>query len=146
MGPVGTVWHTAVQLHEADTVRRGANCFLPPGTCAGHVSFLSVAQIAQKGEPCQPIHPEVSPSPSPFGKDRDTCSEGCWEQCLVRALPLKRPLALAGSVFPNSVHEAHVDQKNKVVSTPAFMCETALHHIHDGIGAMVTQVLELARK
>lgn len=64
----------------------------------------------------------------------------------MRALPLKRPLALAGSVFPNSVHEAHVDQKNKVVSTPAFMCETALHHIHDGIGAMVTQVLELARK
>lgn len=45
-----------------------------------------------------------------------------------------------------SVHEAHVDQKNKVVTTPAFMCETALHHIHDGIGAMVTKVLELARK
>nr|KAF6477849.1 hypothetical protein HJG59_010758 [Molossus molossus] len=42
--------------------------------------------------------------------------------------------------------EAHVDRKNKVVSTPAFMCETALHHIHDGIGAMVTEVLELARK
>ncbi|XDB47089.1 hypothetical protein AB1E18_000705 [Capra hircus] len=32
---------------------------------------------------------------------------------------------------------AHVDQKNKVVTTPAFMCDTALHHIHDGIGAMV---------
>ncbi|XP_036099553.1 glutamine amidotransferase-like class 1 domain-containing protein 3A, mitochondrial [Molossus molossus] len=44
------------------------------------------------------------------------------------------------------VTEAHVDRKNKVVSTPAFMCETALHHIHDGIGAMVTEVLELARK
>ncbi|XP_023619343.1 ES1 protein homolog, mitochondrial [Myotis lucifugus] len=44
------------------------------------------------------------------------------------------------------VTEAHVDQKNKVVTTPAFMCETALHHIHDGIGAMVTKVLELARK
>ncbi|KAM6222061.1 glutamine amidotransferase-like class 1 domain-containing protein 3, mitochondrial [Rhynchocyon petersi] len=42
--------------------------------------------------------------------------------------------------------EAHVDQKNKVVTTPAFMCETALHHIHDGIGAMVRKVLELARK
>lgn len=45
-----------------------------------------------------------------------------------------------------SVHEAHVDQKNKLVTTPAFMCETALHHIHDGIGAMVKKVLELARK
>lgn len=42
------------------------------------------------------------------------------------------------------VHEAHVDQKNKVVTTPAFMCDTALHHIHDGIGAMVQRVLELA--
>ena len=42
------------------------------------------------------------------------------------------------------VHEAHVDQKNKVVTTPAFMCDTALHHIHDGIGAMVRKVLELA--
>ncbi|XP_010833306.1 PREDICTED: ES1 protein homolog, mitochondrial [Bison bison bison] len=41
------------------------------------------------------------------------------------------------------VHEAHVDQKNKVVTTPAFMCDTALHHIHDGIGAMVRKVLEL---
>ncbi|XP_058283671.1 glutamine amidotransferase-like class 1 domain-containing protein 3, mitochondrial isoform X2 [Hylobates moloch] len=39
-----------------------------------------------------------------------------------------------------------VDQKNKVVTTPAFMCETALHHIHDGIGAMVRKVLELTGK
>ncbi|GAB1295283.1 Glutamine amidotransferase-like class 1 domain-containing protein 3, mitochondrial [Apodemus speciosus] len=42
--------------------------------------------------------------------------------------------------------QAHVDQKNKVVTTPAFMCETALHHIHDGIGAMVKKVLELTGK
>uniref|UniRef100_A0A8B9YD12 Uncharacterized protein n=1 Tax=Bos mutus grunniens TaxID=30521 RepID=A0A8B9YD12_BOSMU len=42
------------------------------------------------------------------------------------------------------VTEAHVDQKNKVVTTPAFMCDTALHHIHDGIGAMVRKVLELS--
>ncbi|XP_057552760.1 glutamine amidotransferase-like class 1 domain-containing protein 3, mitochondrial isoform X1 [Hippopotamus amphibius kiboko] len=44
------------------------------------------------------------------------------------------------------VTEAHVDEKNKVVTTPAFMCDTALHHIHDGIGAMVRKVLELAGK
>uniref|UniRef100_A0A2K6ELE9 Glutamine amidotransferase class 1 domain containing 3 n=1 Tax=Propithecus coquereli TaxID=379532 RepID=A0A2K6ELE9_PROCO len=41
---------------------------------------------------------------------------------------------------------SHVDLKNKVVTTPAFMCETALHHIHDGIGAMVKKVLELTGK
>lgn len=55
-----------------------------------------------------------------------------------------RPPSLPLSLTP--VHEAHVDQKNKVVTTPAFMCETALHHVHDGIGAMVAKVLELARK
>uniref|UniRef100_M3YEW1 Glutamine amidotransferase class 1 domain containing 3 n=1 Tax=Mustela putorius furo TaxID=9669 RepID=M3YEW1_MUSPF len=54
--------------------------------------------------------------------------------------------ALGAKHCVNSVHEAHVDQKNKVVTTPAFMCETELHHIHDGIGAMVKKVLELCRK
>ncbi|ELV10338.1 ES1 protein like protein, mitochondrial [Tupaia chinensis] len=52
----------------------------------------------------------------------------------------------AGSLCVPKIVHAHVDQKNKVVTTPAFMCETALHHIHDGIGAMVKKVLELARK
>uniref|UniRef100_A0A8D2GX30 Glutamine amidotransferase class 1 domain containing 3 n=1 Tax=Urocitellus parryii TaxID=9999 RepID=A0A8D2GX30_UROPR len=45
--------------------------------------------------------------------------------------------ALGAKHCVKDVTEAHVDQKNKVVTTPAFMCETALHHIHDGIGAMV---------
>lgn len=58
--------------------------------------------------------------------------------------PPSRARWLTLSLTP--VHEVHVDQKNKVVTTPAFMCETALHHIHDGIGAMVAKVLELARK
>ncbi|XP_058379209.1 glutamine amidotransferase-like class 1 domain-containing protein 3, mitochondrial isoform X3 [Diceros bicornis minor] len=54
--------------------------------------------------------------------------------------------ALGAKHCVTGVTDAHVDQKNKVVTTPAFMCETALHHIHDGIGAMVKKVLELARK
>ncbi|XP_053773572.1 glutamine amidotransferase-like class 1 domain-containing protein 3, mitochondrial [Desmodus rotundus] len=54
--------------------------------------------------------------------------------------------ALGAKHCVKGVTEAHVDQKNKVVTTPAFMCETALHHIYDGIGAMVTKVLELAKK
>ncbi|XP_008055098.1 ES1 protein homolog, mitochondrial isoform X2 [Carlito syrichta] len=54
--------------------------------------------------------------------------------------------ALGAKHCVKGVAEAHVDQKNKVVTTPAFMCETALHHIHDGIGAMVKKVLELTRK
>lgn len=55
-----------------------------------------------------------------------------------------RPSPGCGCFSITCVHEAHVDQKNKVVTTPAFMCDTALHHIHDGIGAMVRKVLELA--
>uniref|UniRef100_A0A8V0YK93 Glutamine amidotransferase like class 1 domain containing 3A n=1 Tax=Gallus gallus TaxID=9031 RepID=A0A8V0YK93_CHICK len=45
-----------------------------------------------------------------------------------------------------SFYEAHVDTKNKVVTTPAFMCETELHNIFDGIGAMVKNVLKLTGK
>ncbi|XP_036400995.1 glutamine amidotransferase-like class 1 domain-containing protein 3A, mitochondrial [Megalops cyprinoides] len=44
------------------------------------------------------------------------------------------------------VTEVHVDQKNKVVTSPAFMCETDLHLIFDGIGAMVRDVLRLSGK
>uniref|UniRef100_A0A2K5WTR4 Glutamine amidotransferase class 1 domain containing 3 n=1 Tax=Macaca fascicularis TaxID=9541 RepID=A0A2K5WTR4_MACFA len=49
--------------------------------------------------------------------------------------------ALGAKHFVKEVAEAHVDQKNKVVTTPAFMCQAALHHIHDGIGAMVQKGL-----
>ena len=38
-----------------------------------------------------------------------------------------------------------MDNKNKVVTTPAFMCETALHEVFDGIGKMVKCVLQLAK-
>lgn len=31
-----------------------------------------------------------------------------------------------------------------MVTTPAFMCDTELHLVHDGLGAMVREVLELA--
>lgn len=43
-----------------------------------------------------------------------------------------------------SVSESHVDEKNKVVTTCAFICNAPLHEIHDGIGAMVQDVLRLA--
>uniref|UniRef100_A0A493TEZ0 Glutamine amidotransferase class 1 domain containing 3 n=1 Tax=Anas platyrhynchos platyrhynchos TaxID=8840 RepID=A0A493TEZ0_ANAPP len=53
---------------------------------------------------------------------------------------------LGGKHCVKEVTEAHVDTKNKVVTTPAFMCETELHHIFDGIGAMVKNVLKLTGK
>lgn len=54
--------------------------------------------------------------------------------------------ALGAKHCVKNVTEAHVDQKNKVVTSPAFMCETQLHFIFDGIGAMVSNVLKLSGK
>uniref|UniRef100_UPI00358FA722 ES1 protein homolog, mitochondrial-like isoform X2 n=1 Tax=Myxine glutinosa TaxID=7769 RepID=UPI00358FA722 len=47
---------------------------------------------------------------------------------------------------PKEVTESHVDSRNKVVSTPAFMCETDIHHVFDGIGSLVQAVLRLSGK
>ncbi|XP_072369133.1 putative glutamine amidotransferase-like class 1 domain-containing protein 3B, mitochondrial [Scyliorhinus torazame] len=55
-------------------------------------------------------------------------------------------IAMGGKHAVGEVDCAHVDSENNVVSTPAFMCETELHHIFDGIGAMVQQVLKLTGK
>ncbi|CAL8263431.1 unnamed protein product [Lota lota] len=43
-----------------------------------------------------------------------------------------------------NVGEAHVDVKNKLVTTSAFMCNAAFHEVFDGIGVMVSEVLKLA--
>ncbi|XP_043913574.1 ES1 protein homolog, mitochondrial-like [Protopterus annectens] len=43
-----------------------------------------------------------------------------------------------------NVHEAHVDVKNKLVTTSAFMCNAPVHEVYDGIGAMIIEVLKLA--
>jgi len=52
--------------------------------------------------------------------------------------------AMGATHIAKSVHEVHIDTENRIVTTPAFMCETKLHEIHDGVGAMVKAVLELA--
>ena len=41
------------------------------------------------------------------------------------------------------VKEVHVDEKMKVVTTPAFMCDAPLHLIWDGIGKLVTTLVKL---
>ncbi|XP_012719775.2 glutamine amidotransferase-like class 1 domain-containing protein 3A, mitochondrial [Fundulus heteroclitus] len=43
-----------------------------------------------------------------------------------------------------SVGESHVDEKNKLVTTCAFMCNAPIHEIFDGIGSMVQGVLKRA--
>ncbi|XP_016308764.1 ES1 protein homolog, mitochondrial-like [Sinocyclocheilus anshuiensis] len=43
-----------------------------------------------------------------------------------------------------NVGEVHVDSKNKLVTTSAFMCNAPVHEIFDGVGVMVKDVLKLA--
>lgn len=42
------------------------------------------------------------------------------------------------------VDKAHVDVKNKLVTTCAFMCNAPVHQVFDGIGVMVSETLKLA--
>lgn len=42
------------------------------------------------------------------------------------------------------VEEVHVDVKNKLVTTSAFMCNAPIHKVFDGIGVMVSETLKLA--
>jgi enhancing lycopene biosynthesis protein 2 len=42
-----------------------------------------------------------------------------------------------------TVSEAHIDEDNKIVTTAAYMCETAVHEIHDGVAKMVNEVIKL---
>jgi len=53
---------------------------------------------------------------------------------------------LGATHVKKEVNEAHIDNDNKVVTAPAYMCETQLHHIFDGIGKMIDGVLSLAKK
>ena len=36
-----------------------------------------------------------------------------------------------------------MDEENKIVTAPAFMCATKVHEVFDGIGQMITNVLKL---
>lgn len=42
------------------------------------------------------------------------------------------------------VDEVHVDVKNKLVTTCAFMCNAPVHKVFDGVGVMVKETLKLA--
>lgn len=46
-------------------------------------------------------------------------------------------------VFLDLTNEILVDEGNKVVTTPAFMCETKVHEIHDGIGKMIEAIVKM---
>ena len=42
------------------------------------------------------------------------------------------------------VNEVHIDQKNKIVTTPAYMKDASQFEVFTGIGKMIDEVLKLA--
>ncbi|XP_005103393.1 glutamine amidotransferase-like class 1 domain-containing protein 3A, mitochondrial [Aplysia californica] len=53
--------------------------------------------------------------------------------------------AMGAKHVKKNVTEIHTDEANRIVTTPAFMCQTAVHEVFDGIGAMVQKVLTLIK-
>eukprot|EP00794_Sanderia_malayensis_P005746 gene5746-6449_t len=71
---------------------------------------------------------------------QETDSEGLWPYAGATGA-----VGAMGSVHVPK-HEIHIDEKNKIVTTPAFMCETKLHEIHDGVAKMVEAVVDLTER
>ncbi|MCL4126748.1 UNVERIFIED_CONTAM: hypothetical protein GTU68_003433 [Idotea baltica] len=56
---------------------------------------------------------------------------------------LEAAKALGAKPVEKTVDEIVIDEKNKVVTTPAFMYEGKFHEIHDGVAKMVNAVVKL---
>jgi enhancing lycopene biosynthesis protein 2 len=55
-------------------------------------------------------------------------------------------IATMGSTnVPRSVTEAYVDENNKLVTTPAYMCDAGPHEVFEGIGKMVDTVVGMLK-
>jgi enhancing lycopene biosynthesis protein 2 len=53
-------------------------------------------------------------------------------------------IAVMGSTnVPRGVTEAYTDEANRIVTTPAYMCDARPHEVFEGIGAMVEGVVGL---
>ncbi|XP_062511466.1 glutamine amidotransferase-like class 1 domain-containing protein 3, mitochondrial [Corticium candelabrum] len=44
------------------------------------------------------------------------------------------------------LNEAHIDEKNLIVTSPAFMCNAKPHEIYESVGAMITALMALIKK
>ena len=51
--------------------------------------------------------------------------------------------SLGAKTFEKDVDEIHVDEKFKIVTTPAFMKETTFYQVFNGIGKMIDELIKL---
>ena len=58
-----------------------------------------------------------------------------------------KAIAQMGSTnVPKKVTEAHVDAANRILSTPAYMCEAKPHEVFEGVGKLVEQLAKMLVK
>lgn len=75
-----------------------------------------------------------------LGKQDD--GKGSWPH----AGAIDAAKAMGANVELKNVNEACVDEKNLIVTTPAFMYNGKFHEIQDGIGVMIQKLLSLIKK
>ena len=49
------------------------------------------------------------------------------------------------SIILNCYQDSHTDTKNKIVTSPAFMCDASFYEIFDSVGKMVEGVMKLLK-
>ena len=54
--------------------------------------------------------------------------------------------SMGGKHVVKDLNEALVDEENRIVTTPAFMCNAKVHEVYDSVGAMITALMGLLRK
>ena len=51
--------------------------------------------------------------------------------------------SFGANVVDNDVHEVCIDEKNKIITSPAFMYNGKFHEIQDGVSNMVNTLLKM---
>lgn len=125
----------------------------------GFGAAKNLCDFAAKGADCT-VHPEVARVVKEFHAARKPIALCCIAPVLAARLLGAAPggciLTVGGTSDASAAVErmgarhviagaekAVVDERNRLVTTPAYMCEAPLHEIHDGIGAMIDKALEL---
>lgn len=54
--------------------------------------------------------------------------------------------AMGATNEPHAVTETAVDETNRLITTPAYMCDAPIHEVYEGIGAMIDGILKACRR
>ncbi|XP_061755656.1 glutamine amidotransferase-like class 1 domain-containing protein 3, mitochondrial isoform X1 [Nerophis ophidion] len=159
--PVGGMWRLQVSLREATHLQQDASSADVHGGF-GVAKNLSDWAVKNKNLTVKPAVVKILQDFHKSGKPLGLCCispvlaakvlPGCeltvghdtesdmWPHAQT-ALALKE---MGCKHVNKNVDQAHVDLKNKLVTTPAFMGNAPIHKVFDGIGVMVQETLKLA--